>query len=87
MKTSNVAASVRQRLLNLAQAKKWEFNRVLTRYGVERILCRLAASPHSQRFILKGAMLFTVWEGSPHRATTTEGDGVRSQSRRLLLRA
>lgn len=69
MKTPNVAASVRQRLLTLAQSKNWEFNRVLARYGVERVLCRLAASPHGERFLLKGAMLFTVWEGSPHRAT------------------
>ncbi len=69
MKTPNVAASVRQRLLTLAQSEKWEFNRVLARYGVERVLCRLAASPHGERFLLKGAMLFTVWEGSPHRAT------------------
>ncbi len=56
MKTPNVAASVRQRLLTLAQAKNWEFNRVLSRYGVERVLCRLAASPHSERF-LKGSVL------------------------------
>ena len=69
MKTPNVAASVRQRLLTLAQARKWEFNRVLARYGVERVLCRLAASPHGERFLLKGATLFTVWEGSPNRAT------------------
>ena len=69
MKTPNVAASVRQRLLTLAQSKSWEFNRVLARYGVERVLCRLAASPHGERFLLKGATLFTVWEGSPHRAT------------------
>lgn len=65
----NVAASVRQRLLSLAQARKWEFNRVLTRYGVERLLFRLAASKHAARFLLKGATLFTVWEGMPHRAT------------------
>ena len=32
-------------------------------------VCRLAASPHGERFLLKGAMLFTVWEGVPHRAT------------------
>ena len=69
MKTLNVAASVRQRLLTLARSKSWEFNRVLARYGVERVLCRLAASPHGERFLLKGATLFTVWEGSPHRAT------------------
>lgn len=69
MKTSNVAASVRQRLLTLAQARNWEYNRVLARYGVERVLCRLAASSHGERFLLKGATLFTVWEGAPHRAT------------------
>ncbi len=69
MKTPNVAASTRQRLLNLAQSKQWDFNRVLTRYGVERLLYRLAASPHGERFLLKGATLFTVWEGAPHRAT------------------
>ena len=69
MKTPNVAASVRQRLLTLAQTKNWEFNRVLARYGVERLLCRLSASSHRERFVLKGATLFTVWEGAPHRAT------------------
>jgi predicted nucleotidyltransferase component of viral defense system len=69
VKTPNVGASARQRLLNLAQSKNWDFNRVLTRYGVERLLCRLAASPHGERFLLKGATLFTVWEGAPHRAT------------------
>jgi len=69
MKSLNVAASVRQRLLSLAQSKGWEFNRVLARYGVERVLYRLAASSHGERFLLKGAMLFTVWEGSPHRST------------------
>lgn len=69
MKGANVAASIRQRLLTLAHSKNWEFNRVLARYGVERILFRLAASEHRERFILKGATLFTVWEGAPHRAT------------------
>jgi predicted nucleotidyltransferase component of viral defense system len=69
MRSTGVAISVRQRLLTLAQSRNWEFNRVLARYGVERVLCRLAASPHGERFLLKGATLFTVWEGSPHRAT------------------
>lgn len=69
MKTPNLSASVRQRILTLAQSRNWEFNRVLARYGIERVLCRLAASSHGERFLLKGATLFTVWEGSPHRAT------------------
>ena len=33
------------------------------------MLFRLAASKHRNRFLLKGATLFTVWEGIPHRAT------------------
>ena len=36
MKSSNVGASVRQRLLNLAQAKGWVFNRILMR---QQLLC------------------------------------------------
>ena len=40
----NLAASVRQRLLNLAQAQKEDFNLVLTRYGIERLLYRLERS-------------------------------------------
>ena len=34
MKTRNVAASVRQRLLTLAQAKNWEFNRVVQQAAI-----------------------------------------------------
>ncbi len=30
---------------------------------------RVATSPHKDKFILKGATLFTVWSGTPHRAT------------------
>src|SRR4051794_37902847 len=30
---------------------------------------RLSQSPHEATFILKGAILFTVWSGHPHRAT------------------
>jgi hypothetical protein len=36
----NLAASVRQRLLNLAQTQKEDFNLVLIRYGIERLLYR-----------------------------------------------
>jgi hypothetical protein len=65
----NLAASVRQRLLNLAQAQKEDFNLVLTRYGIERLLYRLERSAAGERFILKGAMLFVLWSDTPHRAT------------------
>ena len=52
---SNVAASVRARLLNVAKAQGVEFNQVLVRFALERILSRLSQSGHSDRFLLKGA--------------------------------
>lgn len=67
--TKNVAASVRQRLLNVSRERKEEFQHLLTRYGNERLLARLAASKHAEEFIVKGAVLFTLWTGEPHRAT------------------
>jgi predicted nucleotidyltransferase component of viral defense system len=65
----NIAASVRQRLRNLAQAQQEDFQGILTRYALERFLYRLHQSDHRDRFILKGAMLFTLWSSEPHRAT------------------
>lgn len=67
--TANVAASVRARLLKIAHADKLDFLVVLQRFALERLLHRLTLSPHADRFTLKGAMLFTVWTGHPHRAT------------------
>ena len=65
----NVAASVSQRLLNRARAEGQEFQLVLTHYGIERFLYRLHQSPHARRFVIKGAMLFRVWEGRSPRQT------------------
>lgn len=65
----DVAASVRQRLLNLARQRGEEFQRLLTLYGMERLLYRLSVSPYRDEFVLKGALLFSVWEDAPHRRT------------------
>lgn len=65
----NVAASVRQRLLNLSKASGVDYNQLLIRYAIERLLYRLSRSRHRNNFVLKGAMLFAIWEGSPHRPT------------------
>ncbi len=65
----NVAASVRGRLLHLAKERGDDFQLVLTRYANERLLYRLSVSEHAERFVLKGATLFTLWGGEPHRAT------------------
>ncbi len=66
---TNVAASVRQRLLNLSRDKGEDFNFVLTQYALERFLYRLASSEYANRFVLKGAMLFAAWSDRSHRPT------------------
>jgi predicted nucleotidyltransferase component of viral defense system len=68
-KLTNVAASVRVRLLKVAKEKGEEFHYVLTRYALERLLFRLAFSRHRDTFVLKGAMLFRVWSPELHRPT------------------
>ncbi|HEX5440139.1 MAG TPA: nucleotidyl transferase AbiEii/AbiGii toxin family protein, partial [Ktedonobacterales bacterium] len=64
-----MTASVRSRLTTLAHAQGEETEYVLMRYALERLLYRLGQSPHANTFILKGALLFTLWDGHPHRAT------------------
>jgi hypothetical protein len=64
-----MGASVRQRLLNLSRAGGPAFDILLTRYVLERLLFRLALTPHAGRFVLKGAMLVTTWFPDPHRQT------------------
>jgi predicted nucleotidyltransferase component of viral defense system len=65
----NIGASVRARLLRLAEEHGEDFQLVLVRYANERLLYRLAKSEHASSFVLKGAALFTLWTGRPHRAT------------------
>lgn len=65
----NLAASIRQRLLNVAKKKGDAFDLILARYALERLLYRLSASPHGERFLLKGALLFSVWGIDDHRPT------------------
>lgn len=65
----NIAASVRQRLLNASRARREDFQVTLTRYALERLLYRLSKSTHRDQFIIKGAMLFSVWNEVPHRPT------------------
>jgi predicted nucleotidyltransferase component of viral defense system len=65
----NTSASIRQRLLNHSTAIKTDPNLVLIWYGLERFLYRLSVSTHSERFVLKGAMLFRLWGGENFRST------------------
>lgn len=65
----NIGASVRARLLDRARAERSDFQILLTRYALERLLYRLSVSRHRDRFILKGAMLFVTWVTDPFRPT------------------
>ena len=66
---SDMAHSVAQRLLNFGKANNEEYNFILARYGVERLLYRISQSPIGQKFVLKGASLFLVWFGHTFRTT------------------
>lgn len=66
---SDMAQSVAQRLLNFSKSNNEEYNFILARYGVERLLYRLSQSPIGRRFVLKGATLFLVWFGHTFRTT------------------
>lgn len=69
VKPTNVVASIRARVPAIAKRNGEELEQLLTRYCVERFLCRLGSSPHAGRFLLKGAMRFVVWEGQVRRPT------------------
>jgi hypothetical protein len=65
----NLAASVRQKLFDLARARNEDFGLMLVKYGLERILYRLSRSKHHDVFVLKGALLFELWTHHTYRAT------------------
>lgn len=69
MKTKHNSASVLARLLNLAKERGDDYNLVLNRFALERLLSRLSKSRHANQFLLKGALLFTLWYQHPHRPT------------------
>jgi predicted nucleotidyltransferase component of viral defense system len=67
--TTNIAASVHQRLLNLARAGGRPFNELLVYYAIERFLYRLSISRYAERFVLKGALTLLVWQTPVTRPT------------------
>ena len=66
---ANQAASIKQRLLNLARREGRVYEVVLVRYALERLLYRLSISGHNDRFVLKGGMLLTLWIEGGNRET------------------
>lgn len=69
MSAESTAKSVHQRLLNIRDTTGEQFNHLLMRYGLERLLYRIQAAGHAETFVLKGAMLFALWHDVPGRPT------------------
>jgi predicted nucleotidyltransferase component of viral defense system len=67
--TARMAASVRDRLLTKARATDVDFQGLLLRYALERLLYRLGQSVHNGTFVLKGATLFSIWLDAAFRPT------------------
>jgi predicted nucleotidyltransferase component of viral defense system len=68
-RVTNQAASVHQRLLNLAKSSGRPFNELLQFYAIERFLYRLAQSQYRDRLVLKGALMLLVWKTPVTRPT------------------
>jgi hypothetical protein len=68
-KPANMAASVRQKLLNLSLQRGESFEQIAVTYALERLLYRLSLLTCAHRFILKGASLFRYWLPELHRPT------------------
>lgn len=66
---ANLQASIAARLRNIARDKQADVAHILRHYAIERFLYRLSLSDQRDKFILKGAMLFTAWSSDPFRAT------------------
>ncbi|HNP36960.1 MAG TPA: nucleotidyl transferase AbiEii/AbiGii toxin family protein [Woeseiaceae bacterium] len=65
----NIAASVQQRLLNVSRETGRPFNETLQYFAMERLLYRLSCSAYNDSLVLKGALLFRVWDVPDSRAT------------------
>lgn len=69
MKQSNIAGSVHRRLLNVRDQTGEPFDHLLMRFCLERLLYRIQTAGHGDIFVLKGAMLFSLWHDVPGRPT------------------
>ncbi len=67
--SGNLSASILARLLTLARQRGDDYSLLLNRFAMERLLTRVSVSPHADRFLLKGALLFALWYDTPHRPT------------------
>ncbi|MCL5266955.1 MAG: nucleotidyl transferase AbiEii/AbiGii toxin family protein, partial [Bacteroidetes bacterium] len=70
---TNLPASVHQKLLNKATETSRLFNELLQYFAMERFIYRLSKTDHASKFVLKGALMFSVW-GSPASRPTKDID-------------
>ena len=67
--TEGLSRSVHTRLVRYSKVTGLDSTLDLTRYGIERFLFRISASPYADRFVLKGALLLLAWLGDTVRPT------------------
>lgn len=65
----NIPASVLARLKNQAEILKRPFAEILQYYAMERFLYRLSKTKYAAKFVLKGGLLFYVWNVPLRRPT------------------
>lgn len=65
----NFPASIKEQLKGKAKEINCSFSEILQYYGIERFLYRFSHSRYADKFILKGALLFNVWEITERRTT------------------
>ena len=65
----NIPSSIRAKLQNKARETHRPFAEVLQYFCMERFLYRFSCSEYANQFILKGALMFTVWNVPERRST------------------
>ncbi len=65
----NIAASVTERLRNVSIKSNRDFQSVIRQFIQERFLFRLSISGYSDKLILKGALLFVIYNAGRSRPT------------------
>ena len=83
----NISASVLARLRNQTEILERPFAEILQYYAMERFLYRLSKTSYADKFILKGGLLFYVWN-LPLRRPTRDIDfrGYVSNNSKNLLK-
>lgn len=64
-----MAASVHERLINMAKQDQRSLNELLQYFAMDRFLYRWSESPHAKRMVLKGALMLKVWGANEFRST------------------